>query len=158
LRFEATAYYTRFQGFIYRRFTGVMCADTFETCGNGDAENEAKQAVYSQKDAVFRGAEFQAQYDVAQVLRGVWGVEGQFDVVRAPCPHGTTVPPTPPMRLGGGLFYRDANWLARVNLIHAFPQNDIAMFETPTDGYNLLRAEISYTAKVKDPRPLEPRE
>lgn len=158
LRFEATAYYTRFQGFVYRRLTGVLCADTFETCGNGDPDNEAKQAVYSQKDAIFRGGEFQAQYDVMQMLRGVWGVEGQFDVVRATFTDGTNVPRIPPIRLGGGLFYRDSNWLARVNLIHAFPQNNIAEFETPTDGYNLLRAEISYTDKLKNPRLGEPRE
>jgi iron complex outermembrane receptor protein len=49
------------------------------------------------------------------------------------------------VRVGGGLFWRDANWLARVNLLHAFAQNDIAATgETPTPGYNNLRAEISY--------------
>src|SRR5205085_3434454 len=143
LRFEATAYYTRFQGFIFRRLTGVMCDATFESCG--DPAAELNQAVYSQRDAIFRGGEFQAQYDVAQMLRGVWGVEGQFDVVRATFTDGTNVPRIPPMRLGGGFFYRDSNWLARINLIHAFPQNDIAIVgETPTPGYNDLRAEISY--------------
>jgi iron complex outermembrane receptor protein len=158
LRFEATAYYTRFSGFIYRRLTGVMCGDTFETCGNGDPGNEGKQAVYSQKDAVFRGGEFQAQYDVAKVFRGVWGVEGQFDIVRATFTDGTNVPRIPPMRLGGGAFYRDDNWLARVSLIHAFAQNDVAPFETPTDGYNLLKAEVSYTQKVRNAKLGEPRE
>jgi iron complex outermembrane receptor protein len=156
LRFEATAYYTRFQGFIYRRLTGTMCGDTFESCG--DPAAELRQAVYAQKDAIFRGGELQAQYDVAQVLRGMWGVEGQFDIVRATFTDGTNVPRITPMRLGGGLFYRDLNWLARVNLIRAFAQNDLAAFETPTDGYDLLRAEISYTDKVKNPRPGEPRE
>jgi iron complex outermembrane recepter protein len=158
LRFEATAYDTRFSGFIFRRLTGVMCGDTFETCGNGSPDNEGKQAVYSQRDATFRGGEFQAQYDVARVLAGVWGVEGQFDVVRATFADGTNVPRIPPMRLGGGVFYRDGNWLARVNLLHACPQNDTAPFETPTGGYNLLRAEISYTEKIKNARLGEPRE
>jgi iron complex outermembrane receptor protein len=51
----------------------------------------------------------------------------------------------PPVRLGGGLFWRDANWLARVNLLHAFAQNAIAATgETPTKGYDLLKAELSY--------------
>ena len=158
LRFEATAYYTRFNGFIFRRLTGVMCGDTFETCGNGDPDNEAKQAVYSQRDAVFRGGEFQAQYDVARALSGVWGMESQFDVVRATFTDGSNVPRIPPVRLGGGLFYRDGNWLARVNLLHAFAQNDIAPFETQTGGYNLLKAEVSYTSKIKNARPGEPRE
>jgi iron complex outermembrane recepter protein len=158
LRFEATAYYTRFNGFIFRRLTGVMCGDTFETCGNGDPENEAREAVYSQRDAIFRGGELQAQYDVARVLNGVWGVEGQFDIVRATFTDGTNVPRITPMRLGGGVFYRDSNWLARVSLLHAYAQNDVAAFETPTDGYNLLKAELSYTQKLRNSRPGEPRE
>ena len=156
LRFEATAYYTKFNGFIFRRLTGVMCDATFESCG--DPAAELNQAVYSQRDAIFRGGEFSAQYDVAKVLNGVWGVEGQFDVVRATFTDGTNVPRIPPVRVGGGAFYRDGNWLARVNLLHAFAQNDIAPNETPTNGYNLLRAEISYTQKIKNARLGEPRE
>ena len=27
-----------------------------------------------------------------------------------------------------------------------------------TDGYNLLKAELSYTRRIRNPRPLEPRE
>ena len=155
LRFEATAYYTRFSGFIFRRLTGAMCEEDFASCGNS---GELNQAVYSQRDAIFRGGEFQAQYDVAKVFSGVWGVEGQFDVVRATFTDGTNVPRIPPMRLGGGAFYRDSNWLARVSLIHAFAQNDIAANETPTDGYNLLKAELSYTQKITNAQAGTPRE
>jgi iron complex outermembrane receptor protein len=46
----------------------VRCDETFETCG--DPAAELNQAVYSQRDAIFRGGEFQAQYDVAKVLAG----------------------------------------------------------------------------------------
>ena len=141
---------------IYRRLTGAMCDETFDTCGDPNAE--LKQAVYSQRDAIFRGGEFQAQYDVAPVLAGLWGVETQFDVVRATFTDGTNVPRITPMRLGGGVFYRDGNWFARVNLLHAFPQTDLAAFETPTDGYNLLKAEISYTKRIADAVPGAPRE
>ncbi len=45
----------------------------------------------------------------------------------------------------GSLFWRDSDWLARVNLLHAFAQNNTAQAgETPTAGYNLLKAEVSY--------------
>jgi len=155
LRFEATAYYTRFSGFIFRRLTGVMCDEDFASCGNS---GELNQAVYSQRDAIFRGGEFSAQYDVAKALAGVWGVEGQFDVVRATFADGSNVPRITPMRLGGGVFYRDSHWLARVSLIHAFAQNDIARNETPTDGYNLLKAELSYTQKFANAQAGMPRE
>ncbi|MDB5504166.1 MAG: TonB-dependent receptor [Tardiphaga sp.] len=152
VRFEATAYYTKFDNFIYRRLTGVMCGEDFASCGNGDPGNEGRQAVYSQRDATFFGAEFQSQFDVGRFYGGTWGIEDQFDVVRATFSDGSNVPRIPPMRAGGGLFWRDSNWLTRINLLHAFAQNDIATIgETPTAGYNLLKAEISYNTKL-DPR------
>jgi iron complex outermembrane receptor protein len=148
-RFEATAYYTRFSNFIYRRLTGVMCGDDFDSCGNGDPNNEGRQAVYSQRDATFRGGEFQSQLDVGPLHGGIWGIEDQFDIVRATFSDGTNVPRIPPLRVGGGVYWRDANWFMRVNLLHAFAQNDIAVIgETPTAGYNLLKAEISYNTKL----------
>ena len=90
LRFEATAYYTRFDNFIFRRLTGVMCDSDFASCGAPDAE--LKQAVYSQRNAIFRGGEFQSQFDVAQLCGGTWGIENQFDIVRATFTDGTNVP------------------------------------------------------------------
>ena len=149
LRFEATAYYTRFDNFIFRRLTGAMCGDDFTSCGDGNPGNGLKQAVYSQRDAIFRGGEFQSQLDIAQVYGGTWGIENQFDVVRATFSDGSNVPRIPPVRLGGGVFWRDASWLVRVNLLHAFAHNDVApVAETPTPGYNLLKAEVSYRTKL----------
>jgi iron complex outermembrane receptor protein len=145
LRFELTGYYTRFDRFIFRRLTGVMCDDDFDSCGTG---TELNLAVYTQRDAIFRGGEFQFQLDVAPLWSGTWGVEGQYDVVRATFTDGSNVPRIPPQRLGGGLFWRDSYWLARVFLLHAFAQNDITVNETPTAGYDLLKAELSYTRKL----------
>ena len=148
-RFEATAYYTRFDNFIYRRLTGVMCGGDFDSCGNGDPDNQGRQAVYSQRDATFRGGEFQSQLDIGPLYGGIWGIEDQFDIVRATFTDGTNVPRIPPLRVGGGVYWRDSNWFMRVNLLHAFAQNDIAVIgETPTAGYNLLKAEISYKTKL----------
>ena len=149
LRFEATAYYTRFDNFIFRRLTGVMCGSDFNSCGNGDPTNGLNQAVYSQRNAIFRGGEFQSQLDVAQLFGGIWGVENQFDLVRATFTDGANVPRIPPVRVGGGVFWRDTNWLMRVNYLHAFAHTDVAVIaETPTAGYNLLKAEVSYRTKL----------
>lgn len=156
LRFEATAYYTRFDNFIYRRLTGVMCDGDFASCGAPDAE--LNQAVYSQKNAIFRGAEFQSQVDVGPLYGGIWGFEDQFDIVRATFTDGTNVPRIPPARIGAGLFWRDSNWLARINLLHAFSQSNVAeIAETPTPGYNLLKAEVTYKTKL-DPNMFGARE
>lgn len=147
LRFEATAFYTRFNNFIYRNLTGQTCDEDFASCAPGNA-GELLQAVYSQRDATFRGAEVQAQYDVAPIARGVWGIDGRYDIVRATFTDGTNVPRIPPQRLGGGVYYRDGNWFARVGLLHAFPQNDVSDYETVTGGYDLLKAELSYSSKL----------
>jgi iron complex outermembrane receptor protein len=156
-RFEATAFYTKFSGFIFRNLTGVMCAEDFASCGV-DPDAELNQAVYTQRNATFRGGEFQSQLDVLPLWGGMFGVESQFDVVRATFADGSNVPRIPPVRLGGGAFWRDANWLARVNLLHAFEQDDIARTgETPTRGYDLLKAELTYTKRLR-PTDFGPRE
>jgi iron complex outermembrane receptor protein len=63
-RFELTAYYTRFNGFIFRNLTGNTCDAT--ACVDAADPNplELRQARYDQRDATFRGGEFQSQWDV----------------------------------------------------------------------------------------------
>ena len=110
LRFDATAFQTRYQNFIFKRFTGVGCGDTLDTCG---VEDELDQLVFSQRDATFRGVELSAQLDVLPIGRGMFGIEGQYDFVNAQFSGGGNVPRIPPHRLGAGLYYRDTNWYAR---------------------------------------------
>jgi iron complex outermembrane receptor protein len=156
-RFELTGYYTRFNGFIFRNITGVKCDEDFASCGNPDGE--LNQAIYSQRNATFRGGEFQFQYDALPMYwGGIFGVEGQYDIVRATFTDGTNVPRIPPQRVGGGFYYRDDHWLARINLLHAFAQNNVSGVETTTPGYNRLRAEVSYTTKLAKDSWLGPRE
>ena len=68
---------------------------------------------------------------LARVWNGVFGVEEQYDIVHATFADGSFVPKIPPQRLGGGVYYRAANWTTRVNLLHAFAQNNLGAFETP---------------------------
>lgn len=145
-RFEMSVYHTRFENFIFKNFTGVRCGATFASCGQPGATFD--QVIYSQRNARFVGAEFQFEKDVAPVWNGVWGFQGQYDFVSARFADGSFVPKIPPHRTGGGLYYRDPHWLARVHLLHAFPVSQLAAFETPTPGYNLLNAELSYTTKL----------
>lgn len=148
-RFDASIYYTRYKGFIYRRLTGNTCDEAGDCTGAA----ELNEAIYSQADATFRGGEFQSQWDILPVGSGLFGIENQFDVVRATFADGTNVPRIPPARLGGGVYWRNANWFARVKLIHAFAQNDVApAADTTTGAYDDLRAEVSYNWKNAKPR------
>ena len=148
LRFEATAFHTRYRGFIYKRLTGNSCGEDFESCVAGFGE-ALKQIAFDQKDATFTGAELAAQVDLMQLAGGTLAVEGQYDFVRARFADATHVPRIPPHRVGGGLSWRDGRWLVRVHLLHAFAQNDVAAEETATPGYDLLSAAVSYTHRFK---------
>jgi iron complex outermembrane receptor protein len=153
LRFELTGYYTKFDGFIFRRLTGNTCDGESACVAPGDPAGplELNQAIYSQRDATFRGGEFQFQWDTLPMWQGFWGIDGQYDIVRATFADGTNVPRIPPQRAGGGVYFRNAEWLGRISLLHAFAQNDIAPIgETPTAGYNLLKVEISHTREFKN--------
>jgi len=152
VRFELTGYYTKFKGFIFRNLTGNTCEDG--VCVAPDDPGgplELNQAIYSQRDATFRGGEFQFQWDVLPMWGGFWGVDGQYDIVRATFSDGTSVPRIPPQRIGGGVYFRNGQWFGRVSLLHAFAQNDIALIgETPTAGYDLLKVELSHTMELKN--------
>ena len=145
LRLDATGFYTRYTGFIAKRETGILCGETFGTCG---VETADRQIVYTQRNAVFYGAEIIGQYDAIPLGDGFLGVEGQFDAVRATFDDGTNVPRIPPYRVGGGVYLRADGWFARVNLLHAFAQDRFGTFDTPTPGYDDLRAELSYTTPL----------
>lgn len=167
-RFDASAYYTRYDGFIFRALQGVACDPEAEGpgefhChaeeeGGGDGhDHEALDLVFfQQRDANFYGAELFAQYDVARTWRGVWGIDGQYDFVNARFTNGDYVPRIPPHRLGGGLYYRDANWFARIGVLHAFDQDRFGEEEIATPGYTLLSAEVSYTIQGAGVTGLEP--
>jgi iron complex outermembrane recepter protein len=145
-RFEAAGYLTHYDGFIYRRDTGNTCDDDFASCGTG---TELRQVVYTQRNAHFLGAEVKGQYDALEIGSNVFGVEAQYDIVRAKFTGDERVPRIPPHRIGGGVYWRgDSAWLAKVNLIHAFAVKSIAPEETPTKGYNLLNAELSYRTRL----------
>lgn len=93
-RFEISAYYTKYKNFIYKNFTGISCNGSFATCGAPGASFD--QIIYSQRDATFMGGELQLEHDVARLWDGVWGVEAQYDIVRATFADGSYVPKIPP--------------------------------------------------------------
>jgi len=129
-RFDAKIYYTYYNDFIFRQATGILCGATFATCGNG-IDTEFIQTLYSQRDAIFRGTEVAWQWDLVPLATGIFGVDGQYDFVRATfAADGSNVPRMPPMRVGGGAYWRADDWFVRMGLLHAFGQHDLGVNET----------------------------
>jgi iron complex outermembrane recepter protein len=138
-RFDGKVFYTYYNNFIFQQATGTLCGESFATCG---IDTEFIQTIYSQRDAIFRGGEIAWQWDLVPVATGIFGVDGQYDFVRATFTDGSNVPRMPPMRLGGGAYWRAENWFVRMGLLHAFGQRDLGTNDTPTAGYNLLKLQI----------------
>jgi iron complex outermembrane recepter protein len=84
-------------------------------------------------------------------LARVWGIEGQYNFVHATFNDGAFVSKLPPHLVGGGIYYRDLNWFARLFLLHAFAQTEFATFDPATPGDNLLNTELRYTFRLDQP-------
>jgi iron complex outermembrane receptor protein len=150
VRFDASVYQSFYDGFIFKSFTGRKCDGTLASCGVG---TELSEVVFAQRDAMFTGAEIGAEVDVGVIGRGVWGIAGQYDYVRARFDDHINVPRIPPHRVGAGLYYRGPAWLARIFSLTALRQDAVSLIDTrdtPTSGYTLLNAELAYTFKSGD--------
>lgn len=137
-----TLYYDDYDDFIYQVFTG-------------DMEDGFPVAVWAQQDAEFTGGEIELRYDIGQTAFGDWQVFGFYDRVDAELRDGSNVPRIPPQRFGLGVDWNTNQWAANVTWINADDHTDIAEFETPTPGYDLLNAGISFFLPVGDYSDLE---
>lgn len=147
-RFDASAYYSHFDGFIYRALTGNTCGEEFASCAAGSG-GEYRQTAVGQRDANFYGFEGRLEQDVAQLGDGTFGVSGRYDFVRAEFANGAgNVPRIPPHRLGAGIWFRSPSWNASLDYLHAFDQTRTGENETRTDGYDLLNLRVGYTRQL----------
>ena len=67
------------------------------------------------------------------------------DIVDGELNNNNDIPRQPPKRLALGLDWDLQNWSANVLWIHAYDQDNVAPYETPTPGYDLLNAEVVFT-------------
>ena len=126
-----TLYYDRFNDYIFQLDTGLE-------------EDELPVRQWSQQDASFYGGEFELQYDLGRFDSGHWQLSGFADLVRAEFKDNSNVPRIPPVRFGLGADWDLRGWAANVTWINASSHTRIAEYETPTPGYDLLNAELSY--------------
>ena len=103
-----------------------------------------------QVDARYYGAEFDATARLATL--GTYAISADLlgDYVHADIVDQGPVPRIPPARLLGGIEAQGDRANARIEVEHAFDQNRIAAFETPTDGYTLVNASINLSPFGRD--------
>jgi len=144
IRFEATGYYTKFDGFIFRRLTGNTC-DGATSCVTQETRRTfgVEPSHLLQRDATF-ARRIPISVGHAGDVERVRGVDGQYDIVRANFTDGTNVPRIPTQRVGAAS--TSATPMARPRQPAAcFAQNDIAIIAKHRQGLRLLKVEISHT-------------
>ncbi|MBL37304.1 MAG: hypothetical protein CMP07_02725 [Xanthomonadales bacterium] len=115
----------------------------------GDIEDELPVQVWSQADANFWGAEFEA----SMLFEGtaVGDLEWRFfaDSVEADLKAGNgEVPRLSPGRVGTGLDWHRGNLRANINYHRVFGVDEVAEFETRTGAYDSLGANLAYRLMV----------
>ena len=129
------AYATRFQNFI-----GLF------NNGATDPGSGLPIANFQAVPALFKGLELEGKF----ALNDEWALKLRGDYVHAKDTRNNEyLPRISPLRLGGGLDYRLGNWNARMDVLHAFKQNNVAENELKTDGYTNLSALVAFKLPVK---------
>ncbi len=131
------AYATKFKNFI----------GLFNTGNDRLVDGELlPEAEFRAVPALFKGLEFEGKF----ALNDEWALRLRGDYVHAKDTRNNDyLPRISPLRLGGGLDCRLGNWNARMDVLHAFKQNDVAENELKTDGYTNLSALVAYKLPVK---------
>ncbi|MFN3310307.1 MAG: TonB-dependent receptor [Thermomonas sp.] len=134
---KVSAYYNRFDNFIY-------LADTGNTWYWEEGDQDLPVRQWTQANARFRGLEGEASFHLARNDSGDWDLRVFGDTVRATLANGGgNLPRIAPARLGAQLRWQHAGWRAALGATRTSRQNDVAANETPTAGYTLVDAHLS---------------
>ena len=129
--------------------------DYIYEAGTGEEEDGLPVFVWTQQDAEFTGGEVDIRWDIGENSAGRWALFGFYDWVDADLDDGNNVPRIPPSRFGAGVDWNLSAWAGNITWVNADDHTDIAEFETPTPGYDLLNAELRYRFVVGSGTDLE---
>jgi iron complex outermembrane receptor protein len=144
VRADVAGFVTHYEDFIFAQLTGASVDEAGDPAPPGDPD-ALDLLFYRPRNARFAGVEVSSEVDLLEALAGSFGIDGQFDYVRARFTSGTdrNVPRIPPIRWGAGLFYRGDRVRGRVGFLRTQAQNHASHFETNTSAYTFLNAQIS---------------
>ena len=140
--YSVNFFYNDIENFYYQQNTGLVFDDEhgLEPVEEG---HEGDLAVYQfvSKDAELYGIEFDAHYQInPSAMIKVFG-----DSTTAKLSDGNdNLPRIPANKLGSEFQYTLSDWQFSLTGTHYFEQNDIAAYETNTDGYTLFDASANY--------------
>lgn len=96
--------------------------------------------VYRQDNVDMYGLEAEFVYQVTPALKTTVFA----DYIRAELSDGGNLPRIPPMRIGSQFNYQTNQFGAELSISRYFKQDDVAEYETETDGYTMVDAHFNY--------------
>ena len=129
--FGASVFHSWFDGYIYETPTGAI-------------QDELPVFQYFQADARYYGLELEGSVKVGRIGNFDLNLDGLADYVRATIQGSGPAPRIPPLRLLGGIEAQSDRINGRVEVEWVDDQDRIAAFETPTDGYTMVNASLSF--------------
>jgi iron complex outermembrane receptor protein len=99
---------------------------------------------WTQADAIFRGFEAEATLRLADNDSGTWNLRVFGDKVDATLDAGGNLPRIVSPRFGTSLVWKRSDWRASIGAVRYADQDDVAVFETPTDGHTLVDAHLAW--------------
>lgn len=109
-----------------------------------DHEHGSPVMVFSQRDAIFEGAELELDWIFADSGASFWSAGIFADYTHAEFKGGEYVPRIPAKRAGFKVGYSLNDFTANLKYTVAASQDKVAEDELATDGYNLLNLDLSY--------------
>ncbi len=135
---RATVYTNRFDNFIFEVETG-------------EEEDGLPVFQFIQDDANVWGFELEASAELGFIAGFDVGVDGVADYTRAQISDdGGNIPRIPPLRLLGGLELKSGSLDLRGEIEYSADQNDVTIFETPTDGFIFVNASATWRPFGRD--------
>ncbi len=135
---HASIYHNWFDNFIYDSPDGTL-------------EDGLPVFRYAQAKARFYGAELEATADLAQLGDFAIKADALGDFVHAKIIGFGPAPRIPPLRLLGGLSAESTKVDGRVEVEWTDKAQRLASFETPTAGYTLVNASLTFRPFVDRP-------
>jgi len=142
------AFYNRINHYVYQREVdtdGDGIADRVSESGVPEEDGELLLLDYARNNATFHGGEIAVNYKLLRAGPFKLDLHATADSVRARINDGGNLPRITPMRFGGGADLRHGAWSAGIDYLRARKQDRTTTLETPTPGYDLVSADLSYT-------------
>jgi iron complex outermembrane receptor protein len=154
VRFEVNVFHIDFSDYIALVERGDVWWLDEDTDTSGFAADEASAPAgadavlpvfnFVQQDATFTGGEISAAAQLFEAAGFAVSGDVALDLVEAEFDGGGHPPRIPPRALTIGMTAENDIWRGRVEAVDTAEQDNLAPFETPTDGYTFLNASLAF--------------